>query len=89
MTASLIEKENHLPQWAKDEIARLLVELPARVPRRAAAEIVTKNAFKTSHRTLERWPLPVRHLNGQAHHETRDVLVEAFSRVAAAPLLAR
>jgi len=89
MTADLPEKERRLPQWAKDEIARLLPDLPARVPRRLAADIVTKHAFKISHRSMERWPLPVRHLNGQAHHETRDVLVEAFSRVASAPLLAR
>lgn len=89
MTEDLTEKASRLPQWAKEEIARLLLDLPARVPRKNAAEIVTKHAFKTSYRTMERWPLPVRHLNGQAHYETRDVLVEAYSRVASAPILAR
>jgi hypothetical protein len=77
-----------LPQWMQDEIARLLHEFPARVPRKRGAEIVTRHVFETSHRTMERWPLPVRHLNGQAHFETRDLLVEAFTRLAAAPVLA-
>jgi len=77
-----------LPQWAQDEIERLLRDLPVRVPRKQAAAIVTQHAFATSNRTLERWPLPVRHLNGQAHFETRDLLTEAFRRVHAAPVLA-
>lgn len=80
--------QNDLPKPIRDEIERLLLDLPVRVPRKRAAEIVSKHVFETSHRTMERWPIPVRHLNGQAHFETRDVLMEAFRRLHAAPVLA-
>ena len=65
-----------------------LAELPARVDRKRGAELVTKFYFPISHRTLERWPLPVRHLNGKAVMETRDLLAMAASLLDAAPVLA-
>jgi hypothetical protein len=37
-----------------------LSQLPVRVPRDVGAELLTKYFFKTSPRTLERWPVPWR-----------------------------
>jgi hypothetical protein len=55
--------------------------LPPRVCRRAAAQIVTRNFFPVSHRTLERWPLTWRRVNGRALVETADLLKEAQRRL--------
>lgn len=59
--------------------------LPVRVGRKAAAEIVTDRFFPVSHRTLERWPLRWRRVNGRALVETADLLAEAQRRVDEAP----
>ena len=58
---------------------------PVRVGRRVAAEIVTDHFFPVSHRTLERWPLRWRRVNGRALVETADLLAEAQRRVDEAP----
>ena len=58
---------------------------PVRVGRRVAAEIVTNNFFPVSHRTLERWPLKWRRVNGRALVATSDLLAEAQRRVDEAP----
>jgi hypothetical protein len=60
-------------------------QLPVRVPRDVAAELLTRYFFETSPRTLERWPLRWRRLNGRAHCETRDLFAIAQSKLAAAP----
>ena len=65
-----------------------LSQLPARVDRKRGAELVTRFFFPVSHRTLERWPLPVRHVNGKAVMETRDLLAMAAAELEAAPFLA-
>jgi hypothetical protein len=57
--------------------------LPVRVDRRTAAAIVTAYFFPVSHRSLERWCLRVRYVGGYALYETRDVIAEAESRLAA------
>lgn len=59
--------------------------LPVRVCRRTAAQIVTGNFFPVSHRTLERWPLKWKRVNGRALVETAELLVEAQRRVDEAP----
>lgn len=61
-----------------------LSELPARVPRDAAAKLLTKHYFETSPRTLERWPLAWRLLNGKAHVETAELFAEAERRLSSA-----
>lgn len=64
-----------------------LSELPARVPRVAGAELVTKYYFQVSPRTLERWPIPWIVLNGRAHCETEALIAEAQRRLAKAPTI--
>jgi hypothetical protein len=65
-----------------------LNDLPVRVPRDRAAELVTQIYFEISPRTLERWPLVWRRLNGKAHCETRDLFAVAESMLGAAPAIA-
>ena len=64
-----------------------LSELPVRVPRDEAAKLLTRYYFETSPRTLERWALPWRLLNGKAHVETKTLFAEAERRLAAAPVV--
>jgi len=55
--------------------------LPVRVCRRTAAHIVTGKFFPISHRTLERWPVTWRRINGRALVDTAELLAEAERRV--------
>jgi hypothetical protein len=55
--------------------------LPARVCRRMAAQIVTRIFFPVSHRTLERWPVTWRRINGRALVDTSELLAEAQRRL--------
>lgn len=64
-----------------------LADLPRRVDRRGAAEIITKNYFPVSARTLERAPLTWRHVNGKAICETAEALEWARAKLdGAAPI---
>jgi hypothetical protein len=54
-----------------------LTALPVRVDRRTAAAIVTAFFFPISHRSIERWSLPVRYVGGYALYETRDLIAAA------------
>ena len=65
-----------------------LSELPVRVPRDVAAELLTRYFFETSPRTLERWPLSWRRLNGKSHCETEQLFAIAQSMLSAAPVIA-
>jgi hypothetical protein len=58
---------------------------PVRVDRRRAAELVTERYFPVSHRTIEAWPLLVRHVNGKATVETTDLFAHAQALLDAAP----
>jgi hypothetical protein len=62
-------------------------ELPRRCDRRTAAALLTKYFFQASHRTLERWPLSWRLLNGRAHCETAELFEVAESMLAQAPCI--
>ena len=55
--------------------------LPVRLDRKLAAKIVSERFFPISHRTLERWPLIWRRLNGRALVDTAELLAEAQRRV--------
>jgi hypothetical protein len=57
-------------------LAELLAMLPANVTRQAGAQIITKNLFPVSHRSLERWSLPIRH-----------VIAQAWAKLNAAPIM--
>ena len=59
--------------------------LPQRVTRDRAAELVTQRYFEVSPRTLERWPLAWRRLNGKAHCETQELFALAEQMLASAP----
>jgi hypothetical protein len=67
------------------DLVDLLATLPARVDRRTGADLVTKVFFPTSHRTLERWPLPWQRVNGRAVTRTAALFREAHARLTAAP----
>ena len=63
----------------------ILNELPARVDRRDGAALITKLHFPISPRTLERWPITWRRINGRALAKTDELLSEAQRRVDEAP----
>jgi hypothetical protein len=58
---------------------------PVRVDRRTAAELVTRLYFPVSYRTVEAWPLTVRHVNGRATLETAELFAFAQAKLDAAP----
>jgi hypothetical protein len=62
--------------------------LPARLTRAAAAAVVTQHFFPVSPRTLERWPLATRRVNGKALIEAKDLIALAQSKLENAPALA-
>jgi hypothetical protein len=64
-----------------------LSEFPVWVPRVAGAKLVTDHYFQISPRTLERWPLAWRLLNGRAHCTTAELFAEAERRLASAPVV--
>jgi hypothetical protein len=55
----------------------LLANLPVRVPRDKGADLVTQYFFEVSARSLERWPLAWRRVNGRAHAETAELFQHA------------
>lgn len=59
-------------------------KLPVRLDRRIAAELISLHFFPISPRTLERWPIGWRRINGKALAETADILAEAKRQVDAA-----
>ena len=61
------------PELRQPRVETLLANLPTRVPRDAAAALVTRHFFRVSKRSLERWPVSVRLLNGRAHVETAEL----------------
>ncbi len=64
-----------------------LADLPVRVPRAQAAELLTKYYFRTSGRSLERWPIGWRLLNGRAHCEVAELFALAEAILANTPSL--
>ena len=59
--------------------------LPKRVDRKCGAALITHLHFPISARTLERWPLQWRRVNGRALVETSELLAEAQRRLNDAP----
>lgn len=62
--------------------------IPARLGRAAAAALVTHHFFPVSARTLERWPVKVRRVNGKALIETVDLIAVAKAKLDNAPPMA-
>ena len=65
--------------------APYLSDLPVRVPRDVAAKLVSQYFFQVSPRSMERWNLAWRRVNGRAHCETADAFAVAKSMLDAAP----
>lgn len=63
-----------------------LSDLPVRVDRDTGAKLLTKYFFTISPRTLERWPLSWRRLNGKAHVDTVELFGVAEAMLADAPV---
>lgn len=49
-----------------NDLELALATLPTNLDRRTAAAAISKNLFPVSPRTLERWPVPTRRVNGRA-----------------------
>ena len=64
-----------------------LAGLPPRVTRQQAAEILNDFYFKISPRSLERWPIAWRLINGRAHGDLADIIAHADSMVDSAPII--
>jgi hypothetical protein len=68
-------------------LREVLATSPVNVDRRVGAELVTRHFFPVSHRSLEVWPLPVRHVNGRAIIPTAALFEIAYSKLSAAPVV--
>ncbi len=64
-----------------------LSKLPARVPRKVAADLVKQHYFAVSARTLERWPIPWQLVNGKAHCTPSQLFAVAEAKLAEAPVV--
>ena len=64
-----------------------LSALPVNVDRRTGAELVTRYLFLVSHRTLERWPLTGRVVNGRLVFATAELFAHARALMDAAPAI--
>jgi hypothetical protein len=64
-----------------------LTDLPRRIDRNTAAELVTKYFFPVASRSLEVWPVTWRFINGKAVAETAELFAVAQAKLAAAPLI--
>ncbi|WP_322994248.1 hypothetical protein [Castellaniella sp.] len=61
--------------------------LPLHVDRERGAALITEFYFPVSPRSLERWPIATRRLNGRAIMSTRVLLGEAKRRFEEAPAI--
>lgn len=68
-------------------LQELLAQQPPNIDRRKGADLITKHLFPVSHRSLEAWPLPTRHVNGRAVIPTAALLEVAYAKLAAAPVI--
>ncbi|MFC0389485.1 hypothetical protein ACFFIC_28645 [Roseomonas vinacea] len=61
--------------------------LPRYVDRQRGAEFVTRYFFPISHRTMERWPLTGKVVNGRLVFLTADLFAMAQEKMDAAPTI--
>lgn len=78
---------NFLEVEPRNQSIGVVPELPVRVPRDRAAELVTQHFFKISHRSLERAPLRWQLVNGKAHVLTSELFAWAEGVLAASPII--
>lgn len=61
--------------------------LPVRMTRSTAAAYLTQHFFPVSPRTLERWPVATRLVNGHVLIDTADLLAVANGKLHSAPVI--
>ena len=59
--------------------------LPVRMDRRMAAAVISRLYFPVKPRSLEKWPIRWRLVNGKALAETEEILAFAAHKLATAP----
>jgi hypothetical protein len=69
------------------ELVEALAHEPPKATRRKIAELLARNGFPVSHRTLETWPLPVQHFNGKALISTVRAFEIAYAKLCASPVI--
>jgi len=69
------------------ELQEAIATQPANVDRKAGAALISRLLFPISHRSLEAWHLPTRHVNGRAVVPTAILLGEAYRRLQDAPVV--
>lgn len=67
-----------------ERIARVVEGLPERVTRQALAARVSETLFMLSHKTVEKWGLPVLIVNGRATLNRDDAAAHAVDLLEAA-----
>ena len=71
------------------DLDAILPTLPPNVTREDGADLLRRHAgFPVSKRSLERWPLPSRRVNGKATVATSALFAEAVRRMSASPVIA-
>jgi hypothetical protein len=83
LPADLKQMVEQLP----DHLWEVVEQLPPYVDRRQGASIVSQNVVKTSHRSLEVWPLPWRQGNGRATTPPAVLLAVAYNKLIASPVV--
>jgi hypothetical protein len=68
-------------------LQEVLSQQPPNIDRRKAAELITRHLFPISHRSLEAWSLPTRHVNGKAVIPTALLFEIAYAKLVAAPVV--
>jgi hypothetical protein len=68
-------------------LQEVVAQHPPNVDRRTGAGLVTRHIFPVSHRSLEAWPLPTRHVNGKALIPTVVLFEVAYAKLTAAPVI--
>lgn len=81
-------KQRRVTPRSTSAVEALLSQYREHLTREEAADAITRHFFPIKRRTLERWKVPVTHLNGKACLATRDVFEEAQRRVDAAACIA-
>jgi hypothetical protein len=61
--------------------------LPVRMTRSMAAAYLSQHFFPVSPRTLERWPVATRRVNGHVLIDTADLLTVANGKLRSAPVI--
>jgi hypothetical protein len=80
---TLLTSAANLPANLQEVVANQ----PSNVDRRTGAALITKYLFPVSHRSLEAWSLPTRHVNGRAVIPTGTLLEFAYAKLNAAPVV--